>query len=268
VILLRRGLSCRFRAWGVLALVLHQARYDMRAFMRNKQGRYFTLILPLVLLVVFVSVGVGGKTVGPNHVASSVYFVPGLSALAVVAASFVNLVISITEQREAGVLKRRRATPVPALVLITGRTLTSIGVSLLTLTMLLAVGHYAYGVPLSAATIPAVAVTAIFGSAAFCVLGYALSTRIGSADAAQPIVQAIMLPLYFISGVFVPSINLPGWLQHVAEIFPVEHLAHGLRHAYAPGGSVVWSDLAILAAWATAGLALAVRSFSWAPTVS
>ena len=166
---------------GALARVLHQARYDLRAFLRNKQGRYFTVILPVVLLVVFVSVGVGGKTVGPDHSDSSTYYVPGLSALAVVAASFVNLVISITAQREAGVLKRRRATPVPAWVLIAGRALTAITVSLATLTMLLAVGHFAYGIHLSAATIPDVAVTAIVGSAAFCVLGYALSTRIRSA---------------------------------------------------------------------------------------
>ena len=252
----------------VLALVLHQARYDLRAFRRNRQGRYFTLILPLVLLVVFVSVGVGGKTVGPNHVASSVYFVPGLSALAVVAASFVNLVISVTAQREAGVLKRRRATPVPAWVLIAGRTLTPIAVSLTTLTVLLAVGHYAYDVRLTAATIPAVAVTAIFGSAAFCVLGYALSTRIGSADAAQPIVQALMLPLYFISGVFVPSVDLPGWLRHIGALFPVEHLADGLRRAYAPGSGIVWSDLLALALWAIAGLALALKRFSWIPSTT
>ena len=251
---------------GVLALVLHQARYDMRAFLRNKQGRYFTVILPIVLLVVFVSVG--DKTVGPDHADSSTYYVPGLSALAVVAASFVNLVISITAQREAGVLKRRRATPVPAWVLIAGRTLTAVAVSLATLTILLAVGHFAYGIHLSAPTIPDVAITAIVGSAAFCVLGYALSTRIRSADAAQPMVQAIMLPLYFISGVFVPSVTLPGWLRHVAAVFPVEHLADGLRHAYAPGSGIVWSDLLALASWAAAGLALALRRFSWTPSTA
>lgn len=251
-----------------IPLVLHQARYDLRAFLRNKQGRYFTLILPIVLLVVFVSVGVGGKTVGPDQADSSTYYVPGLSALAVVAASFVNLVISITAQREAGVLKRRRATPVPAWVLIAGRTLTAIVVSLATLTMLLGVGHFAYGIELSAATIPDVALTAIAGSAAFCVLGYALSTRIRSADAAQPMVQALMLPLYFISGVFVPSVDLPGWLRHVASAFPVEHLADGLRHAYSPTSGVVWTDLAVLSLWAAGGLVLALRRFSWTPSTT
>jgi ABC-2 type transport system permease protein len=250
--------------------VLHQARFDLRAFLRNKQGRFFTLILPLIFLVIFVGV-FGNHRVGPEHVKSSTYYVPGLSALAIIAASFVNLVISITAQRESGVLKRRRATPVPAWVLIAGRSLTAMAVSLSVLAVLLAVGRFAYGVHLPGSTIPAVVLIAVVGSATFCALGYALSTAIGSADAAQPTVQAIMLPLYFVSGVFIPNVNLPGWLRHLAEVFPVQHLADGLHHAYDPavqGSGIVWSDLGVLALWAVAGLAVALRRFSWTPAAA
>ena len=257
-------------AQGPVMLVLHQARYDLRAFLRNKQSRFFTLILPLLFLVIFVSV-FGNNTVGPTGVKASTYYVPGLSAMAVIAASFVNLVISITTQRESGVLKRRRSTPVPAWVLIAGRTLTAIGVSLVTMSVLLAVGRFAYGVHLPTRTIPGVALTAVVGSATFCVLGYALSTRINSADAAQPMVQAIMLPLYFISGVFIPNVSLPSWLRHVAEVFPVQHLADGLHHAYDPaatGAGIVWADLGVLAGWAAIGLAVALLRFSWVPAAA
>jgi len=257
-------------ARGPLALVLHQARYDLRAFLRNKQSRFFTLILPLLFLVIFVGV-FGNNSIGPGHVKASTYYVPGLSAMAVIAASFVNLVISVTTQREAGVLKRRRSTPVPAWVLIAGRTLTAVGVSLVSMAVLLAVGRFAYGVDLPARTIPGVVLTAIVGSVTFCVLGYALSTLIGSADAAQPMVQAVMLPLYFISGVFIPNVNLPSWLRHVAEFFPVQHLADGLHRAYDPtrtGSGIVWSDLGVLALWAALGLAVALRRFSWTPAAA
>jgi ABC-2 type transport system permease protein len=250
--------------------VLHQARYDLRAFLRNKQGRFFTLVLPLLFLVIFVSV-FGNNTVGPQGVKASTYYVPGLSAMAVVAASFVNLVISITTQREAGILKRRRSTPVPAWALIGGRTVTAVGVSLVSMTVLLLVGRFVYGVHLSARTIPGIALTGVVGAVSFCVLGYALSTAIGSADAAQPMVQAIMLPLYFISGVFIPNVNLPTWLRDVAEVFPVQHLAGGLHHAFDPavgGSGIVWSDLGVLALWAAAGLAVALRRFSWTPAAA
>jgi len=255
---------------GPLQLVLHQARFDMIAFFRNRQSRFFTLILPILFLVIFVSV-FGNHRVGPLQVKASTYYVPGLSALAVIAGSFVNLVISITAQREAGVLKRRRATPVPAWVLIAGRALTAIVVSLGVMTVLLVIGRFAYGVRLPASTLPGVIVTAVVGSITFCCLGYALSTAIHSADAAQPMVQAIMLPLYFISGVFIPNVNLPSWLRHVAEVFPVQHLADGLHHAFDPtttGAGFVWSDLGVLGLWAAAGLVFALMRFTWTPATA
>jgi ABC-2 type transport system permease protein len=134
------------------------------------------------------------------------------------------------------------------------------------MTVLLLVGRFAYGVHLPSSTIPAVALTAIVGSIAFCCLAYALSTVISSEDSAQPMVQAIMLPLYFISGVFIPNVSLPSWLRRIAEVFPVQHLADGLHHAFDPtvhGSGIVWSDLGVLALWAVAGLAVALRRFSW-----
>jgi len=255
---------------GKLGLILHQARYDLLAFLRNSQGRFFTLILPILFLVIFVSV-FGNHRVGPNNVKASTYYVPGISALAVIAGSFVNLVISITAQRESGVLKRRRATPVPAWVLIAGRTLTAIVVSLTVMLVVLLIGRFAYGVKLPGSTIPGVLVTAVVGAITFCCLAYALTTVIHSADAAQPMVQAIMLPLYFISGVFIPNVNLPSWLRDIAKVFPVQHLAGGLHHAFDPathGTGIVWSDLGVLALWAIAGLAIALTRFSWTPAAA
>jgi ABC-2 type transport system permease protein len=254
-------------ARGPAMLVLHQARYDLLGILRNRQARFFTLILPILFLVIFVGV-FGNHRIGPQNVKASTYYVPGLSALGVIAASFVNLVISITAQRETGILKRRRATPVPAWVLVAGRTLTAVIVSLVVLTVLLALGRFAYGVSLRTSALPGIALTAVVGSIAFCVLGYALSTAIHNEDAAQPMTQAIMLPLYFISGVFVPNIQLPSWLRHVAEVFPVQHLADGLRNAYNPavnGVGIVWSDIAVLAIWFVIGLGVALFRFSWLP---
>ncbi len=252
------------------ALVLHQARYDLLGVWRNRQARFFTLLLPLLFLVIFVSV-FGNNTVGHQQVKVSTYYVPGIAALAVIASSFVNLVISVTTEREAGILKRRRATPVPAWVLVAGRTLSAMALSLAVMTLLIVVGVLAYGVHISASAIPAIAVTAIAGSVTFCVLAYALSSFIGSADSAQPVVQAVMLPLYFISGVFIPNVNLPAWLQDVARAFPVQHLANGLHTAFDPtvqGSAFMWNDIGAMLIWAAVGLAVALRRFSWLPATA
>ena len=253
-----------------LGLVGHQARFDLLAFVRNRQARFFTVILPVLFLVIFVSV-FGNNTVGPEKVKASTYYVPGISALAVIAGSFVNLVITVTTQRESGVLKRRRSTPVPAWVLIAGRALAAIVVSLAVMVVVLLLGRFAYGVKLPVSTLPGVVLTAVIGAITFCCLAFALTTTIKSADAAQPMTQAIMLPLYFISGVFIPNVNLPAWLRDIAQVFPVQHLSDGLHHAFDPathGSGIVWSDLGVLALWAVAGLVIALRRFNWSPVAA
>ncbi len=251
--------------------MLHQARYDLLGFLRNRQARFFTLVLPLLFLVIFVSV-FGNHTVRATGVKASTYYVPGLSALAVIAGSFVNLVISITAQREGGILKRRRATPVSAWVLIAGRTLTAISVSLVVMTVVLLVGRFAYGVHFPASTIPGIAITAVVGSTTFCILGYALSTavRIRRLRRSRWCRRSSSPSTSSPASSFPTSTCRPGSATS-PTVFPVQHLADGLDHAYDPtvhGIGIVWSDLGVLALWALVGLAVALRRFSWTPATA
>jgi ABC-2 type transport system permease protein len=249
----------------VISLIVHQTRYDLLTFARNRQARFFTVLLPVLFLVIFVSV-FGNQLVGPEHIKASTYYVPGIAALAVLSASFTNLVIAVTAQREFGVLKRRRATPAPATVIIAGRALTSLAVAIAVTSVVIAIGSVAYGVQVVPGAVATLALSVAIGSLAFACLGYAVSSAIGSADAAQPIVLALTLPLAFISGVYIPSVRLPPTLAHVAQVFPLEHLVAALNRGFLPGPhSVAWGDLAILAAWGLAGLIVAPARFRWTP---
>ena len=134
--------------------------------------------------------------------------------------------------------------------------------------MLLALGWAAFGASIPTRTAPAFVVDIIVGAAVFCCLGYALACVIRNDDAAQPVVQAITLPLYFISGVFIAAGVLPNWLLDIGDLFPVRHLAAALLAAYNPhttGSGFRWGDLAVVAAWGAAGLVVALRRFSWLP---
>jgi ABC-2 type transport system permease protein len=249
----------------MIRLVLHQARYDLLTLARNRQARFFTVLLPVIFLVIFVGV-FGNDLIGPRHIKASTYYVPGIAALAVLTASFSNLVISITAQRELGILKRRRATPAPAGVIIAGRAITSLVLALAVTAVVIAIGTIAYGVHVATGELGALALSIAVGSLALACLGYALTTVIGSADSAQPATLAITLPLGFISGVYIPPVNLPSALQRIAEAFPLEHLVAALGHGFLPGGTgVAWGDLAILAAWGLGGLAIALTRFRWTP---
>jgi ABC-2 type transport system permease protein len=136
-----------------------------------------------------------------------------------------------------------------------------------TVSAVVAIGRIAYDVHVAASALPALAITTAIGSLASACLGYALSTVISSSEAAQPVVLAITLPLYFISGVFVPPARIPNGLQHVAEVFPVQHLAAAMHASFIPGqaSAISWGDLGVLAAWGLGGLVVALTRFSWSP---
>jgi ABC-2 type transport system permease protein len=189
---------------GTLDLIRHQSSYELRMFWRNKQSRFFTIALPILFLLIFATVWHNDAVqVAGGEIKESVYYVPGIMTLGILSAAFNNLIISVTAARESGIYKRRRATPVAAPVLIAARALTSIVVALAMTAVLLIIGWAAYGADVPGRTAAALATDIIVGAAAFCCLGFALASLIRDADAAQPLTQAVTLPLLFISGVFI-----------------------------------------------------------------
>ena len=249
----------------MIRLFSHQTRYDLLMLVRNRQALFFTMALPVLFLVIFASV-FGNEHISATHVRASTYYVPGISALAVLTTSFSNLVISITSLRERGILKRRRATPAPAAAMIASRAATSLIVSLAVTTIVIALGRLAYGVHIAVGSLGALMVSVTIGSLALGCLGYAMTTIVGSADSAQPATLAVTLPLGFISGVYIPSPSLPAALHHVAQAFPLQHLVAALSKGFLPGGGgIAWADLGVVALWGFAGLAIALRRFSWTP---
>jgi ABC-2 type transport system permease protein len=250
-------------------LVAHQLRYDMLLVLRDPQSRFFTIVLPVIFLILLTSLFGNHTThVNGHAIKTSTYYVPGICTLGIVATSFVNLIITLTAQRESGVLKRRRSTPVPAWVLIASRTLTSTILSIVLVVVLVLLGRIIYGVHLPSSTLPAFVLGVLVGAAAFCCLAFAAASFIRNEDSAQPIIQAIVLPLYFISGVFVPKDQLSKTLQDIASVFPVSHLNNALFKAFDPattGSGIAGTDLLVLAAWGVGGLIIALWRFSWSP---
>ena len=92
-----------------------------------------------------------------------------------------------------------------------------------------AAGALLYGVDVPTNTMPAFIMTLIVGAATFCALGLAIVTVIPNADASPAVVNASILPLLFVSDVFIPLDDAPGWLTTFADIFPVRHFEVGCQ---------------------------------------
>ena len=250
-------------------MIAHQVRFDLLALRRNKRARFFTVAFPIVLLVIFAGMFGGDHTVVNGvRVKTSVFYVPAIMTMSIITTCFIALVTAVVSERSLGVLKRRRATPVPPWALIAGRVLSCTALSIVVLVVMLVVARAAYHVGLPGKGIPALLVAVILGATTFAALGYALAGVMDSVETAQPAIQLGTLPLYIISGIWVPTASLSHGLRSVSKVFPVEHLSSLLHTAYVPGstaGHIAAGDVLVLLAWAIGAIAFAARRFSWLP---
>lgn len=252
---------------NTVALTARQVRYANKAFWRNPASAFFTFAFPLMFLVIFTALlGSGTVHLGDRTVKQSTYYVAAMAAFAVISACYTNIAMTVTFQRDAGILKRLDGTPLPAGVYFAARVLHALLVAVLLVVLTAAFGRLAYDAAIpSGITLLRFLVMLVVGAGSFCALGFAITTVIPNADASPAIVNATILPLLFLSGIFIPlGNNAPGWIVWVARIFPVRHFALGFQAGFL-GTSFSWTDVVIVAAWGALGLIVAVRRFSWEP---
>ncbi len=248
-----------------VALAARQVVYENRAFWRNPAAAFFTFVFPLMFMVLFNVLFGGNRS---NGLPVSEFYTPAVIAFAVITATYTNIAMMVTVARDNGILKRMRGTPLPPWVYLAGRILHAVLVAGLLVVIVAAFGAIFYDVRFPWDRLPALVITLVVGAASFCALGLAIAGIIPNADSAPAIVQFSVLPLTFVSNVFIDMRGAPAWINAFSEIFPVRHLADALLGIYNPataGSAVAWGDIGVMALWGAAGLLVALRFFSWEP---
>lgn len=242
---------------ALLGMTWRQYRLERRLFWRNPSAAFFNFLLPLMLLGLFGAVFSGDQE-------QLDVIVPGIAGMSVMATTFSALAMNMTFLREQGVLKRMRGTPLPTGAYLAGVLANAVTNAVLQLAIVLLVGRLAFGVD-GLANVGALLVFAILGVVCFAALGVAMSHAIPNFDSAPAYVNAVFLPVIFISGVFYDADAAPDFMRHIAEILPLVHLIDGLTAGMVTGASLgdEGGSLCVLGIWAIAGVVLAVRGFSW-----
>ncbi|HCO03047.1 MAG TPA: ABC transporter permease [Actinobacteria bacterium] len=251
-----------------LGLAVRQVRYTNKAFWRNPASVFFTFAFPLMFLVIFTALfGNNTQQIFGRQVSTSTFYVASIAAFSIITATYTNLAISVTFQRDAGILKRTRGTPLPSWAYLFGRIVHAVIVAIILVAIVAAFGAAFYHASLPSRTFAAYVVTIVVGAASFSALGLALTGVIPNADAAPPIVNGIILPLLFLSDIFIPIQNPNAWYVKVAKVFPVYHFSQAMKAAYfqPTGNGFRWSDLLVIGIWGVAGVVAAVFLFSWEP---
>ena len=235
-------------------LTLKQFAYENKAFWRNPAAAFFTFVFPLMFLVIFN--GLFEETQ---------FYVPAIAAFAVITACFTNIAMGVTIARDQGVLKRMRGTPLPAVSYLLGRVLHAVFIALILVAIVTLAGALFYDVD-PPSDLGRFVVTLATGAASFCALGLAFTALIPNEEAAPAVVNAAVLPLSFVSDIFIPSDHAPDWMQTIADIFPIKHFAQAMLASFDPSFRE-WSnvDLIVVAIWGVVGLVAAIRFFSWEP---
>jgi ABC-2 type transport system permease protein len=246
-----------------MRLLLHQFRAEQRLFWRSRELAFFTFLLPIVFYLMLASAygdedieGVGGYQ----------FLLAGMIGYGAAATTFAGLALLLVIRRESGVLKRLRATPLPAATYIAAVLFSIIVVFLLEAVILIALARLAFDVPVPA-SIPSLIVVLLLGAGSFAALGIGLTALIRSAEGSSAVVNALYLPVAFISGAFFSEEAFPEALRVIGELLPLSHLIRLSRDVIA-FDETVWDhlgDAAVVAAWGLAGLVVALRGFRWEP---
>jgi len=253
-------------------LTIRQVRFTNTAFWRNPAAAFFTFVFPLMFLVIFTTlfgntdVTLPGPDGQPITVSQSTFYVAAMAAFAVITACYTNLAISVCFQRDAGILKRARGTPLPGPAYLSARVLHAVIVSVLLVAITAAFGAAFYGSDLpSGVDLLVFILTVLIGAASFSALGLAVTALVPNADAAPPVVNVTILPILFLSDIFIPlGDDPPAWVNFVGLVFPVRHFSEAMQAGFI-GTEFEWSDVLVVAAWGLVGLVLAARFFSWEP---
>jgi ABC-2 type transport system permease protein len=217
-----------------VSLAAWQVVYEQRAFWRNRARAFFSFLMPVMFLLIFASIYHGQTIAGPRgKISYDAFFVPGILAYGIIATTFANMAINTSILRDQGVLKRMTGTPLPSWAYVAGRIGSTLVITAAMTVVVLAIGRIAYGVQVRAATLPGLLLALILGSACFTALGVGVVRYIKSSEAAPAVINFVILPLTFISGIWFHG-DPSTLLTDIANVFPVRPLAHALQYAFNP----------------------------------
>jgi ABC-2 type transport system permease protein len=245
-------------------LFLHELRTQLRLYTRSRELAFFTFLLPLILFVLLGSVYGDDEIEG---VKGSSYLEAGMLGYGVASVAFAGLAIFLVIRRESGILKRVRATPLPSWAYVAAVITTIVLAYALNTAAVLALGRSLFSAPFPAHWFSLV-LTLLLGALAFAAMGLGLTVAIRSAEGASAVVNAIYLPVSFISGAFFSPHSFPAFLRAIAEVLPLTYFIRLTRDVMLHGDQF-WehgTEIAVVAAWGAFGAAVALTRFRWSPT--
>jgi len=243
----------------LVAATLAQTGMELRLTARRGENVLVTIVIPVVVLLFFVSVAIlpTGSGVPVD------FILPGTLALAVIAASLVNLGIATAYERNYGVLKRLGGSPLTRAGLLTAKMLAVLAVEIGQVVLLVAIAAAILGWrPGPDASAVLFVVALLLGTVTFGGLGLLLAGAL-RAEATLAFANGLFIAFLLLGGIVIPVAELPEPLATLAGLLPAAALADAFRVALGSGEADAGRALATLTVWGVGAVVLALRTFRW-----
>lgn len=238
--------------------LLAQTRIELSMTLRQGERVLVTLFIPILLLIFFSALKIIPVTATES---ATDFLLPGVLALAIMAAGMVSLGIATAYERHYGVLKRLGSSPLPRSALILAKVISVLILELLQTLLLIGVAVLFYGWR-PTGSLPLAVLAATLGTVTFAALGLAMAGAL-RAEATLAGANALYLIFLLIGGGILPLDHLPAPLATLAQLLPPAALTQALQHTMSAGQTFPGSAFVILAIWAVLILALAIKTFRW-----
>ncbi len=258
--------STRRRSRGAVSLLLREVRWEQVMFWRNPAAAIFTGAFPVMFLIIFGTLNRGSRIGFYGGIKADQYYVPAIISFSVMGACYTALAMQLVNRRETGILKRMRATPLPAWAVIGSQILNALVVGALVGLLVGMIGVVFYGLRVYPARLPVFVLVLLLGGLSMAALGLLVGSLVPNLDAAPGIVNFIFFPLVFLSGTFYP-INPSSLIAKVMQWLPLRPFTLSMFRAFDPRGGPLVSvrDVVVLVAWGVGAALLAARRFRWEP---
>src|SRR4051794_3686321 len=237
---------------------------ELKIFLREPLGAFGGIGLP-VLSYLLIGRIAGGRVSPASRDAGAVLvgMAPVIGALLIGLTTAVSLVTIVAVYREAGILKRLRATPLRPWTILAAHVIVKLIFSAITLVAMVAAGRRYFPASLH---LPLGALTAglLIATLSILAIGFVIASVVPTARFAQPIATAVFYPMVVLSGLFFSVDVLPQALRTTARLLPLTYAVSLLRGIVRHDA---WSahtmDVTVLALFFVGFMALSARVFRW-----
>jgi ABC-2 type transport system permease protein len=237
--------------------------FDFRLYLRDWLTIFWMLVYPILMLLIFGSIfgNQAGAVEGALFIDS---YIPALCAMNVITVSVFTLNINMITQRESGILRRYRVSPIRSSAVLISQSIQGIILVLAGAIEIIVIASLVWDIKFSVSSMLLLFVCLLFGSLSFFSLGFALSGLTNTAGAASGLAMAVFFPTLFLSGIAMPVDILPTFMQRVSEWLPMSYYVDLVRGVWL--GEPITSfglEFVIMIGFAICCWVLALLLFRW-----